>query len=46
MHSDNHWASDVILGAGIGTVSGLVVARFHADRPMHWIDRRLLPRAR
>ncbi|MFA6166061.1 MAG: phosphatase PAP2 family protein [Gemmatimonadaceae bacterium] len=46
MHSDNHWASDVIMGAGIGTVSGLMVARFHADRPMHWIDRRFLPRAR
>jgi len=46
MHSDNHWASDVIMGAGIGTVSGLMVARFHADRPMHWTDRHLLPRAR
>jgi membrane-associated phospholipid phosphatase len=46
MHSDNHWASDIIMGAGIGTVSGLMVARFHADRPLHWLDRRLLPRAR
>lgn len=46
MHSDNHWASDVVMGAGIGIVSGLVVARFHADRPGHWIDRRFLPRAR
>ena len=46
MHSDNHWASDVIMGAGIGTVSGLMVARFHADRPLHWLDRRFLPRAR
>lgn len=46
MHADKHWASDVVMGAGIGTVSGLLVARFHADRPMHWIDRRFLPRAR
>ncbi len=46
MHSDNHWASDVMMGAGVGLVSGLVVARFHADRPRHWIDLRLLPRAR
>lgn len=46
MHSNDHWASDVIMGAGIGTVSGLMVARFHADRPRHWIDRRFLPRAR
>lgn len=46
MHADKHWASDVVMGAGIGTVSGLMVARFHADRPGHWIDRRFLPRAR
>jgi membrane-associated phospholipid phosphatase len=46
MHSNNHWASDVVMGAGIGVVSGLVVARFHADRPAHWIDRHLLPRER
>jgi membrane-associated phospholipid phosphatase len=46
MHADDHWASDVIMGAGIGTVSGLMVARFHANRPQHWIDRRFLPRAR
>lgn len=46
MHSNNHWASDVVMGAGIGTVSALVIARFHADRPQHWIDRYLLPRKR
>jgi membrane-associated phospholipid phosphatase len=46
MHADRHWASDVVMGAGIGVVSGLIVSRFHADRPNHWIDRRLLPRAR
>ena len=46
MHSDNHWASDVVMGAGVGIMSGLVVARFHAGRPQHWIDRRLLPRTR
>lgn len=46
MHSDNHWASDVIMGAGIGVLSGHVVARFHADRPQHWLDRRFLPRDR
>jgi len=46
MHSNNHWASDVVMGAGIGVVSGIIVARFHADRPNHWIDRHLLPRER
>ena len=44
MHADKHWASDVVMGAGIGVVSGRVIARFHADRPGHWLDRRLLPR--
>ena len=46
MHSDNHWGSDVVMGAGIGLVSGFIVSRFHADRPNHWIDRHLLPRTR
>jgi membrane-associated phospholipid phosphatase len=46
MHSNNHWASDVVMGAGVGLVSGMVVARFHAGRPDHWIDRRFLPHAR
>lgn len=44
MHADKHWASDVILGAGIGVVSGRVIARYHADRPGNWLDRHLLPR--
>lgn len=44
MHADKHWASDVILGAGVGLISARVVARFHADRPAHWLDQRLLPR--
>jgi len=44
MHADKHWVSDVVMGAGIGVVSSQVVARFHAERPAHWLDRRLLPR--
>ncbi len=49
MHADKHWASDVVMGAGVGLVSALVVSRFHAARyqqPPRWIDRRLLPRPR
>lgn len=46
MHSNNHWASDVVMGAGIGWLSGRIVARYHAERPGSWIDRHLLPRAR
>jgi len=45
-HANKHWASDVVLGSGIGYVSGVIVARFHTDRPQHWIDRHLLPRGR
>jgi membrane-associated phospholipid phosphatase len=46
MHADKHWASDVVMGAGVGLVSSQVVARYHAGRPGHWLDRRLLPRRR
>jgi membrane-associated phospholipid phosphatase len=31
VYDDKHWASDVVLGAGIGTVSGLLLVR-HLDR--------------
>lgn len=43
MHADKHWASDVVMGAGLGLVSARVVTRFHANRPTHWLDRHLLP---
>ena len=46
MHADKHWASDIVMGAGIGIVSGRVIARYHADRPDSWLDHRLLPRER
>lgn len=29
MYDSKHWASDVLLGAGIGTASGLIAARLH-----------------
>jgi membrane-associated phospholipid phosphatase len=37
MYHDKHWASDVALGAAIGTFSGLKVVRYshaHADNPI------------
>lgn len=43
---DKHWASDVVLGAGIGTVTGLAVVRGHAGAPNLWVDRLLLRRVR
>lgn len=42
MHDDRHWLSDVTVGAGIGTVTGLAIVRWHATRPTNPIDRWLL----
>lgn len=32
MYQNKHWASDVLLGAAIGELSGRVVTSFHADK--------------
>jgi membrane-associated phospholipid phosphatase len=42
MHDDRHWLSDVTAGAGIGTVTGWAITRWHATRPDNAIDRALL----
>jgi membrane-associated phospholipid phosphatase len=42
MHDDRHWLSDVTVGAGIGTVTGWAITRWHATRPDNAIDRALL----
>ena len=42
MYSDEHWASDVVLGAAIGTFAGLKVTKYHHDHPDNRIDRWLL----
>jgi membrane-associated phospholipid phosphatase len=39
MYNDKHWASDVALGAAIGTLSGRFVVRYAHGRPKNWIDR-------
>ena len=39
MYDDKHWASDVVLGAGIGTISGLSVVRYNHARPHNRMDR-------
>jgi membrane-associated phospholipid phosphatase len=39
MYDDKHWASDVVLGAGIGTISGLAVVRYNHARPKNRVDR-------
>jgi membrane-associated phospholipid phosphatase len=42
MYHNKHWASDVVLGAGIGTFSGLKVVRYSHAHPHNFIDRVIL----
>jgi membrane-associated phospholipid phosphatase len=42
MYQSQHWASDVVLGAGIGTFAGLKVVRYTHAHPDNWIDKILL----
>lgn len=42
MYHNNHWASDVALGAGIGTFSGLKVVRYSHAHPDNKLDRFIL----
>lgn len=42
MYDDKHWASDVVLGAAIGTFAGLKTVRFNHTRTGNRIDRWLL----
>lgn len=42
VYSDKHWASDVVAGAGIGTLTGLAVVRYHRLHPHSRLDRLLL----
>jgi membrane-associated phospholipid phosphatase len=45
IYQNQHWASDVVTGAGIGALSGLLVVRWNAAHPRNFIDRLLLPAA-
>jgi len=42
MYHDKHWASDVALGAAIGTFSGLKVVRYSHAHPNNRLDRAIL----
>jgi membrane-associated phospholipid phosphatase len=39
MYNNQHWASDVVIGAAIGTFAGLKIVRFHDSRPRSGLDR-------
>ena len=38
MYQSQHWASDVVMGAGIGTFTGLKIVRYAHAHPDNWID--------
>jgi len=42
LYSNKHWASDVVMGAGIGTLSGLAVVHFNEAHPNNLVNRWLL----
>lgn len=42
MYDDKHWASDVVMGAAIGTFAGLKTVRFNHTRAGNRVDRWLL----
>jgi membrane-associated phospholipid phosphatase len=42
MYHNMHWASDVVLGAGIGTFSGIKVVRYSHMHPDNFVDRVIL----
>ncbi len=42
MYNNKHWASDVVLGAAIGTFAGNKVVRYHRSHPGNRIDKWLL----
>ena len=42
MYNNAHWASDVVLGAAIGTFAGTKVVRYHHSHPGNRIDKWLL----
>lgn len=39
MYEDKHWASDVLMGAALGAVSGWATVRYHHNRPDNRLDR-------
>jgi membrane-associated phospholipid phosphatase len=42
MYNNKHWASDVVVGAAIGTFAGLKIVRYHDSDADNWIDKTFL----
>jgi membrane-associated phospholipid phosphatase len=39
MYGDKHWASDILMGAALGAVTGWATVRYHHHRPGNRLDR-------
>jgi membrane-associated phospholipid phosphatase len=39
MYEDKHWASDVLMGAALGTVTGWATVRYHHHRDGNRLDK-------
>ena len=42
IYNNQHWASDVIAGAAIGTFTGIKIFRYQHSHPDNWLDRKFL----
>jgi membrane-associated phospholipid phosphatase len=42
IYHNRHWASDIMMGAAIGTLAGIKVVRYHHTHPDNRLDRWLL----
>lgn len=42
IYNDDHWASDVMAAAAIGTFTGIKVVRFQHSHPGNWLDKKFL----
>ena len=42
IYNNQHWASDVLAGAAVGTLTGLKVFRYQHSHPDNWLDKKFL----
>ena len=42
IYNEAHWASDVMAGAALGTITGIKVVRYEHSHPKNWLDRKFI----
>ena len=42
IYNEAHWASDVMAGAALGTITGVKVVRYEHSHPRNWLDRKFI----